>query len=112
MTNFLPGGPVSVGRIVRCPLPSRHPLVDLLCADGGDFANVAILFPTSPFQNLYWVDAAVVWIALALPREASEMCDRAELPGRFRFLGIWTSTPPLPRDGPSRINVFCILSIC
>ena len=24
MTNFLPGGPVSLGRIVSCPLPSRH----------------------------------------------------------------------------------------
>ena len=40
MTNFVPGGPVSVGRIVSCPSPSRHPLVELLCADGGDFVNV------------------------------------------------------------------------
>ena len=25
----------------------------------------AVLFPTSPFQNLYWADVAVVWIALS-----------------------------------------------
>ena len=36
MTNVLLDGPVSVG----CPLSSRHPLVELQCAEGGDFANV------------------------------------------------------------------------
>ena len=45
MTNFLPGGLASAGRIVRCPLPSRHPLVELLCADGGDFVNVCDRIP-------------------------------------------------------------------
>ena len=38
--DFPPDGPVSVGRTASCPLPSRHPLVELLCADGGDFVNV------------------------------------------------------------------------
>ena len=33
----------------------------------------------------------------------------AELPGRFH---VWTSTPLLLRDDPSRINAFCTLSIC
>ena len=27
-------------------------------------------------------------------------------------MGIWTSTPLLPRVGPSRINAFCTLSTC
>ena len=40
MTKLLPGGLVSVGRIVRWPLPSGHPLVELLCADGGDCVDV------------------------------------------------------------------------
>ena len=40
MTKFLPCGAFSVDWIVGCPLPSRHPLVELLCTDGGDFVNV------------------------------------------------------------------------
>ena len=40
MTKLLPDGPVMVGRIVSCPLPSRHPLFELLRADGGDCVNV------------------------------------------------------------------------
>ena len=39
-TKFLPGGPVSVGRIVSCTWPSRHPLVQLLRAGRCDFVNV------------------------------------------------------------------------
>ena len=47
---------MSVGRIVRCYLPSRQPLVELLCADGGDFVNVRdpihhISFPESLFDG-------------------------------------------------------------
>ena len=37
---LFPGGPVSVGRTTSCPLPSRHPLVELLSADGGDSVNI------------------------------------------------------------------------
>ena len=36
MTKFLLGGPVSVGRIVRCPADT----LQLLCADGCDCVNV------------------------------------------------------------------------
>ena len=61
MTNFLPGGPVSVGRIVSCPVPSQHPLVELRFADGGDFANVCdpILDISLP-ESLLGVDRALL----------------------------------------------------
>ena len=52
MTNFLPGGHVSVGRIVRCPSPSRHALVELVFADGSDCVSVLDPIPTSRIQNL------------------------------------------------------------
>ena len=39
--NFLPGGPVSVGRINSCPLPKRTPSRRAaVTADGGDYVNV------------------------------------------------------------------------
>ena len=40
MTKLPPGVSVSVGRAASCNLPSRHLLVELLCADGGGFVFV------------------------------------------------------------------------
>ena len=57
MTELLPGGPVS--RDASCPVP----LVELLCADGGDFVTFAIPVCTSPFQSVCRAVVAVVWIA-------------------------------------------------
>ena len=65
-----------------------------------------IPFPTSPFQNL--LGGRRRGVDRALFRGLNE-CVRAELPGRFH---VWTSTPLLLRDEPSRINAFCTLSIC
>ena len=73
MTNFLFGGPVSVGRIVSCPLPSRHPLHSTLpCGDGSDFVNVRD--PTPNIQNLCWADVF---------RELYECAQRLNFVGRF-----------------------------
>ena len=53
MTKLLPGGSMSVGRTASCPLPSRHPLVGLLCADGDEFVNVRDPIPcVSPPERL------------------------------------------------------------
>ena len=57
-------GPVSVGRTVSFPLPSRHPLVELLCADGA-----VIPSPTSPSRKPDWAVAVGVWIALSFVNE-------------------------------------------
>ena len=61
MTQFLLGGPVSVGRIVSCPLPSRHPLVETEVI----LSTSAIPFPASPFQNLCWAVLGGLWTALS-----------------------------------------------
>ena len=52
MTKLLLGGPTSVGGTASCPLPSRHPLVELLCAV--IVLTFAIPFPTSPFRASAW----------------------------------------------------------
>ena len=60
----VPDVPVSVGRTAKCRLPSRHPPIELPCADGGDFVNVRGPYHTSPFQSVCWLVFAVVWFAL------------------------------------------------
>ena len=98
MTKFLSSGAVSVGRTVSCPLPSRHPLVELLCSDGGDFVNVRdpILHISLPEPLLGRRHLAV---DRALFRKYNERVYGLNFLGVSRLLGIWTSTPLLPRDG-------------
>ena len=48
----------------------------------------------------------------ALFRELNEcVCSLNFLGEVSRLLGIWTSTPLFPRDGPSRIDAFCTLNL-
>ena len=74
-------------------------------------STFAIPSPASPFQNLRWAVVAGLWIALSFVKWMNAFAGWTSWEAS-RLLGIWTSMPLLPRDGPSRINAFCTLAIC
>ena len=72
-------------------------------------STFAIPFRTSPFQSVCWVVVAVVWTSFV--REFYERVYGLNFLEASRLLGIWMSMVMRPRDGPSRINAFCILHL-
>ena len=96
-TKFLPVGPVSVGRIVSCPLPSRHPHVELLCADGYGPVNYRDPIPYISLREPL-LGGRRRSVDRALLRELNECVSGLNFLGGVTSSGIWTSTPVPPRD--------------
>ena len=88
MTKLPPGVSVSVGRAASCTLPSRHSLVELLCADGGGF-----VFVRDPFPFIFFPERLLGGrrrVANCAPlRELNELCVRAQLPWRIHVLWVF-----------------------